>query len=166
MMRPRFAWITGAACAGLLFAVADTTLAAQGTMTSPFLEESALVFRALDLKSGKLPARIHQRNMPPVFSSQVTLACLGVPLQPADLFIYLVESKSCMALRDWNPSSSALAHGPQVAGGLAQERASLEQQLESSALVVMQPQVVVAQAAAVCYCPIKETVFSNGFEDS
>jgi hypothetical protein len=166
-MRIRFALITGAACTALLVSVADTALAVKGTMTSRYLEEPALVFRAADLKSGRLPSPIHLRNVPPVLSSQVTLACLGIPLQPGELVVYLAESKSCMALRDRNPASFAGKHGPEVARGLAQERASLEQQLESSPLVVMQPQVEVAQAAGVCYCPgtPPENIFSNGFED-
>jgi hypothetical protein len=125
-------------------------------MTSPYLDESALVFRASDLKSGRLPARIHLRNLPPVFSSQVTLACLGVPLQADDLVVYLAESKFCLALRDRTPASMTAAHGPEVERGLAQERTSLERKLESSPLVVMQPQAAVAQTAAVCYCPGNE----------
>jgi hypothetical protein len=166
-MRTRCAWFTGAAGAALLLAVAEPALAAHDTMTSPYLDESALVFRAADLKSGQLPARIHLRNLPPVFSSQVTLACLGIPLQPDELVVYMAGSKSCMALRDRTPAAFAGAHGPEVARGLAQERASLEQHLESSPLVVMQPQVQVAQAAALCYCPVNppETILSNGFED-
>ena len=155
-MRLCFARITGAVCAGLLAAVTSATLAAQGTMTSAFLDESALVFRASDLKSGQLPRRIHLRNMPPLLSSQVALACLGVPLQTVDLVVYLAESKSCMALRYWAPASFAGAHGPQVAGRLVREQASLEQQLESSILVVMQPRVKVAQPAAACSCPLNE----------
>lgn len=166
-MRVRCAWITGVAGAALLVSVAGTALAAQGTMTSPYLGESALVFRAADLKSGQLPARIHLRNLPPVFSSQVTLACLGIALQPDELVVYLPESKSCMALRDRTAALFAAEHGPEVAMGLAQERASLEQQLESSPLVVMQPRVAATQPAALCYCPGNppETVFSDGFED-
>ena len=126
-------------------------------MTSPYLEESALVFRASDLKSGQLPSRIHLRNVPPVFNSQVTLACLGIPLQPDELVIYLVESKSCKALRDRTPASFAGAHGPEVTSGLSQERASLEQQLENSPLVVMLPQVKVAQTVRGCYCPVNNS---------
>jgi hypothetical protein len=155
-MRIWCAGISGAAGAALLVAVAGTALAAQSAMTSPYLDESALVFRASDLKSGQLPARIHLRNLPPVFSSQVTLACLGLPLQADELVVYLAESKSCMTLRDRTPASFAGEpgkYGPEVTRGLAQERASLEQQLESSPLVVMQPRVQAVQQAALCYCP-------------
>lgn len=152
-MRTGSVSITRATCAVLLISIAGTALAGQDAMTSRFLDESALVFRAADLKSGQLPARIHLRNLPPVFSSQVTLACLGLPLQADELVVYLAESKSCMALRDRTPASFAKEHGPEVARGLAQERTRLEQQLESSLLVVMQPQVEVVQTAALCYCP-------------
>jgi hypothetical protein len=145
--------ITRATCAVLLMSIAGTDLAAQGAMTSPYLDESALVFRASDLKNGRLPARIHLRNLSPVFSSQVTLACLGTPLQANELVVYLAESKFCMALRDRTPASLAGAQGPEVARGLAQERTSLERALESSPLVVLQPQVAVAQTGPVCYCP-------------
>ena len=152
-MRVRSTAIIGAAGAALLLAGVANALAAQGAMTSPYLEETALVFIAADLKSGQLPARVHLRNLPPVFSSQVTLACLGLPLQADELVVYLAESKSCMTLRDRTRASFAKEHGPELARGLAQERTRLEQQLESSPLVVMQPQVEVVQTAALCYCP-------------
>jgi hypothetical protein len=152
-MPNHFALITGAACAALLISVTGTAIAAQGPTTSPYVDESTLVFRASDLKNGQLPPRIHLRNLPPVFRSELTLACLGVPLQADELVVYLAETKFCMALRDRTPASLTRKHGPETARGLSQERASLEQQLESSLLVVLQPQVEVAQTASVCYCP-------------
>lgn len=155
-MRTRLALIARAACIALLLAVAGTALAAPGAMTSRYLQESALVFRASVLKSGQLPLRVHLRNGPPVFSSQVTVACLGVPLQPDELVVYLAESGSCKALRDRTPATFDRAHGPEAARGLAQERAALELQLESSQLVIMQPQLEIAQPAALCYCPGNE----------
>lgn len=135
---------------------AGTALAAPAAMTSRYLQEFALVFRAADLKSGQLPARIHLRKGPPVFSSQVTVACLGIPLQPDDLVVYLAESRSCTALGDRTPASFAGEHDPAAPRGLAQERAILELQLESRQLVVMQPRVEVAQPPALCYCPDNE----------
>lgn len=148
-----FALNIGAACAALLCSVSGTVFAAKGPMTSPYVVESTLVFRASDLHNGQLPPRIHLRNMAPVFSSQVTLACLGIPLKADELVVYLAESRSCMALRNRTPASLARDHGPEAARGLSQERVFLERQLESSPLVVMQPQEEVPQAAPVCYCP-------------
>lgn len=152
-MRAGFSLMHRAACAALLFGAAANALAAGNTMSSRYLDEPAVVFSAADLKKARLPSRIHLRNVAPVFGSQLSLACLGVPLQPHDLAVYLAESRRCMALSDMTVSSLDTEHGPEAARGLAQELVRLERQLQSSNFVVLQPEIPVTEAASLCYCP-------------
>jgi hypothetical protein len=152
-MRAGFALMHGAACASLLFGAATNALAAGNTMSSRYLDEPAIVFNAADLKKARLPSRVHLRNIAPVFGSQLSLACLGVPLQPHDLAVYLTGSGRCMALSDMTVSSLDAEHGPEAARGIAQERDRIERQLQSSDFVVLQPETRIAEVASLCYCP-------------
>jgi len=128
-------------------------MAAGATISSRYLDEPAVVFSAADLKKAQLPSRIHLRNIAPVFGSQLSLACLGVPLQPSEVAVYLAESGRCMALSDMTVSSLDAEHGPEAARGIAQERARIERQLQSSDFVVLQPETDITETAAFCYCP-------------
>jgi len=152
-MQTGFALMHRAACAALLVGAATSALAAGNTMSSRYLDEPAVVFSVADLKAARLPLRIHLRNVAPVFGGQLSLACLGVPLQPHELAVYLVESRVCMPLSNLTVSSLDAEHGPEATRGLARERIRIERELESSAFVILQPETEVAATAALCYCP-------------
>jgi hypothetical protein len=152
-MQIGFALTPRVAIAALSLFASTSAFAAGNALTSRFLDEPALVFRAVDLKKAQLPARVHLRNLPPVFQSQLTLACLGVPLQPDDLVIYLAESGTCTTLTERTVASPDANQGPEAAMELKKERDLLVRRLQTSSVVVMQPQPAAAQAAALCYCP-------------
>ena len=152
-MRAGFALMLRAVCATLLLCVTASAMAGGTTMSSRYLDEPAIVFRAASLRKAQLPSRIHVRTMAPVFGSQLSLACLGVPLQPHELAVYLAESRRCMALSDITVSSLDAKHGPEAARGLAQDRVRIERQLQSSNFVVLQPETGISEPAALCYCP-------------
>jgi hypothetical protein len=59
------------------------------------LDETAIVFTLDDIRAQRLPAVIHEGALPPVFSSQVILACIGLPFRAGDLVVYRPASRVC-----------------------------------------------------------------------
>ena len=134
-------------------------------ISRPYLNQTALIFNTEYLKSQRLPNRIHKHNVPMIFSSQITLACLGANLRAGELVAYLPESKSCIPLTRLSASRNR-SLGPESFRGFERDRVKLEKSLEKDTVVVMQAQVSAEGAAGVCTCPpLNERVFWDGFED-
>jgi hypothetical protein len=134
-------------------------------ISSPYLNQTALIFKAEDLRSQRLPSRIHKHNVPMIFSSQITLACLGAIVRTGELVAYLPESKSCIPLTRLSASRNP-GLGRDIFKGLERDRAKLERSLEKDTVVVMQAQVRAEGAAGICTCPpLNEQIFRDGFED-
>jgi len=136
----------------LLFLVTASTPVFADIISSRYLDQTALVFMAEDVKSRKLPIRIHVHNVPVIFGSQISLACLGVNARAGELIAFLPKSQSCILLTELSASRNSDLD-PNSYRGFARDRAKLKQRLEESQFVIMQPQVIADGAAAVCYCP-------------
>jgi len=131
----------------------------------PGIGKTALLFRAASLRAGELPPRIVVRNAPHVFSSQLNLACLGIPLQPQDLLVYFPESQKCELVHD---RSSAGKPGERRLAGLSERSLSwpvIAKELESRSVLVLQPEVQMPAVAGLCICPdLGPLIFIDGFE--
>ena len=122
------------------------------SVVSRNLGEPAIAFRVDDMRSGRLPARIHERRIPPVFSSQIVLACLGIAAQPEDILVYLPQSRRCMAFEDLpNRVRQTSAHSAQtvLSGGIATQSMA---QPEGGNTVILMPAAFSSPAGA-CICP-------------
>lgn len=142
-----------AAIAVLLLLGAATASAFTDVVTSRFIEQSALVFKAEDVRSRRIPARIHVHGAPLVFGSQVNLACLGVHVRRDELVVFLPESQSCIPFNELSAKAPNSEPDPGSFRGIERERAGLEQRLEKSAFVVMKPQAKTEGLAGLCSCP-------------
>ena len=141
-----------AACTALLLLAAPTAWCASDGVAVRGIGEAVLAFRASSLKRGELPPSIVVRNAPQVFRTQISLACLGLPLQPQDLLLYFTESRHCQRMPA--PRSVSENQDSKMAGlaELSQSQATVEAALQKQALVVLQPQVQAAPPAGLCIC--------------
>ena len=134
-------------------------------ISTQYLDQTALIFKAEDIKAQRLPGRIHMHNVPMVFGSQVSLACLGVHTRAGELVAYLPESKSCIPLTRLSASQNRRL-GPGSFRGIERDRVKLEKSLEESKVVVMQARVSAESPAGLCSCPpLDERIFWDGFEE-
>ncbi len=161
-MKSGITWRT--AGAGLVFLFSSTVSVAVETLTSRFFDTTALVFKYSDLNSQQLPFRIHTLNLPPVFSSQLTLRCLGVRPGRDGVLVFLPDSNSCLSLG--NLRLSGIPGSAGGSAGIEQDIPRLLTQLENSKLVVIQPQASAMPVAGVCICPEdpEDLIFADGFE--
>lgn len=113
--------------------------------------ETAMIFSADDIRYGRLPARIHEHNVPMVFGSQVRLACLGVPLQKGRLVAYLPQSRRCLML-DHSDENANVEINPGLTTR-SREYSSLAGKAEKGTVLILQTAVKPAQTANVCVCP-------------
>lgn len=118
------------------------------------MDEPAIVFSAADIRAGRLPARLHQRNLAPVFSQQIVLACLAIPAQPDDLLVYLPASRQCMPYDDLPKATkspvSALASPVET----TTTAFGPDEPLEQATSLILQPASAVGIAAGLCFCPV------------
>ena len=141
------------AIAALLILGAASAFASTDLLSSRYIEQSALVFKAEDVRSRRIPARIHVHGAPLVFGSQVNLACLGVNVRRDELIVFLPESQSCIPLNELSAIAPDGEPDPGSFRGIERERAGLEQRLEKSAFVVMKPQAKTEGLAGLCSWP-------------
>jgi len=145
--------ILQAAIAVLLLFGAASASAFVDVVSSRYIKQSMLVFKAEDVRSRRIPARIHVHGAPLVFGSQVNLACLGVNLRRDEFIVFLPESQLCIPLNELSVTLSKGKPDPGSFRGIERDRSRLEQRLQESTFVVMQPQASVEGAAGVCSCP-------------
>ncbi len=152
----------------LVLLVTSTSSLALETLSSRYFESSAVVFKFSDLKNRQIPNTIHTLDLPMIFSSQLTLSCLGVRPGRDDLLIFQPDTNTCQSLDSLRISGLPVkGQNKKVNMGIEQERAQLLTKLEGNVLVVIQPQVSAVAIAGVCICPPTdppELIFFDGFE--
>jgi len=151
---------------GLILLFASSVSLAVETLNSRFFDATALVFKSADLNSQQLPSRIHILNLPLIFSSQLTLSCLGIRSGRDGVLVFLPGSNSCLSLDKLRVSGIPGNAGGSV--GFEQDLPRLLTQLENSSLVIIQPQASAMPVAGVCICPgdPRDLIFLDGFEAS
>ncbi len=113
------------------------------------VEETAIVFKLDDVRAQRLPAVIHERSLPPVFASQVILACIGLPSRAGGLVVYRPSTKRCAPLESLPRATRQDAM--ELAGGSAEAaQASPGQQVTS---VIISPAPKFTAQALSCVCP-------------
>ena len=146
----------------LLFLIPITGFAA---LTSKYVDQTVLVYRAAHILTQRLPYRTLLDNALPVHGSDVTLACRGVHLGPDELVAFLPQSQSCIPLTAHSVSSLRQALGYASISGFNKDKPGLEQRLELQPVVVMEPLEATPPPGSVCECNRPERVFMDGFED-
>ena len=149
----------------LLFVTAPVTLHAVETFDTLFFDTPAMAFSHDDLSTRSLPARIHALNFPLVFSHQLEISCMGKRPGRDDVMVYVPDTKACGSLNDILDAGN---HGSRAS--FAQERPRLLAQLESSRLVIIQPQPELEPYPPFCGgCQKPDDpalIWSDGFEGS
>ena len=157
--------------AGLGFALLAQGLptSAVAEKTSIYIDETVLVYQAADILKRRLPYRTMVSNAAPVHGSQVTLACLGVLMNPDELIAFLPQSQSCIPLSNLSASNLGQELGFASVAGFEKDKPDLQQRLEKEPVIVMQPLKVSVPQGGDCVCPdpdpLPEQVFEDGFED-
>jgi len=137
--------------------------------TSKYVDQTVVVFRADDILKHRLPFRTVLRNGSLVHGSQVSLACLGVLMQPGDLIAFLPRSKSCIPLSFLSASALRQELGYASVSGFERDKSVFRERLKREPAIVMEPLKISIPAGNVCVCPppdpLPEEVFMDSFED-
>lgn len=68
------------------------------TVFSRHVDQTALLFSPGEIRDGKLPARVHERDFGPLFANQATLACRPLASRPGALVVYVPATGDCIPL--------------------------------------------------------------------
>lgn len=153
----RLHWTSRAALAAGLCFIALPTPASLLNITSRDVEATAIVLPEDLVRNGRLPGPLHKRDLGPIFSSEVTLACLPLASRSGARLVYLPASGSC---RPFDSLSRT------VRVKVARSIATLPEDAVDTAIVLIRP--LPPGSSLGCACPPPdgdpEVIISNGFE--